>query len=586
MARFGGAIIATLALIGALFSFAPQSASALDGSGFDPGYIISDTQFYDSHALSESEIQAFLYAKGPASCNTAAHPGYKCLYELKFSTFTKTANPMCSQYTGAVDETVARIIAKVSVACGISPKVLLVMLQKEQGLITDTWPTTGQLNAAMGAGCPDTAGCDPAQAGFYQQVYGAAYLLIRYGMPPGTGPGTPYTSNYGLRYPLGQPSQVLYQANNPGCGSRTVVVRNQPTASLYWYTPYTPNAAALANLFGPGDACSAYGNRNFWAYFSNWFGNPTLSAPPAIIPSVTTSRIQGVDRYETAVKVSQSRGNTANVVYIASGENYPDALSAAPAATVLNGPLLLVGRDQLPSVVSAELTRLHPSKIVVVGSEDAVGADVFAQLSTFAPTVTRIGGADRFETSRLIAESAFPAGSTGIAYIATGGGFADALAAGAAAGARNAPVLLVNGGQAELDAATIATLQRLGVTKAIIAGSSAAVSDGIQASLGTIPGLTVTRLGGEDRFVTASLISKDAFPTSTTVYLATAYNFPDALAGAALAGSRKSALLLVSPACILRQTAQDIIDLKATSAVFLGSVESIGASVETWKNCN
>lgn len=579
-AKLTGAIIAGLALVGGMLTVGSPTASAIDGSQFDPGYIISDAQFYAADSMSEDEIQAFLYREGPRSCNLPAHPGYTCLYDLSFPTFAKTANPMCGAYTGSPSESVARILSKVSAACGISPKVLLVMLQKEQGLITDTWPTSGQLATAMGAGCPDTAACDPAQKGFFQQVYLAAYYMIRYGMPPGTGPGTGYTSNYRSNYRIGETSNILYQANSPGCGTRSVVIRNQATASLYWYTPYTPNAAALGNLYGVGDGCSAYGNRNFWVYFNNWFGSPTSD----IVPAAATTRIQGADRFATAVQISKVRGATATTVYIASGLNYPDALSAAPAATVNDGPLLLVQPNLVPPVVAAELARLKPRQIVVVGGATSVSAAVYAQLSTLAPAIRRDGGVDRFETSRTIAASGFPAGSA-LAYIATGQNFADALTAGSAAGSKRAPVILVNGLATKADTATLNTLRSLGVKNVIISGGPVAVSEGIASSLGAA-GIGVTRIGGKDRFAVAGAINKNAFATSPTIYLAVAGDFPDALAGAALAGSKNSALLLAQGNCVYRQTAQDIIDLKASNVVLLGGTSVLSGSLTHFANCD
>ena len=582
MRRIVVAAATCVALVAGLTVVAhPEPAAAVTGAEFDPGYIISDAQFYASTSMTEPEIQAFLLAEGPASCNTPAHPGYTCLYDLSFPTFTRTANPMCLQYTGAANESVARIISKVGIACGISPKVLLVMLQKEQGLITDTWPTPGQLATAMGAGCPDTAACDPAQKGFFQQVYLAAYYMIRYGMPPGTGSGTEYTSNYRSNYRIGEVSQILYQANAPDCGARAVVVRNQPTASLYWYTPYTPNTAALANLNGVGDECSAYGNRNFWVYYSNWFGNPAGISLPGVIPT----RIDGVDRFDTALRISGKRGSTADVIYVANGYNYPDALSAAPAAVKGNGPLLLIPGDSVPPTVVNEIRRLAPKTIVVVGGEAAVSRAAYNALAALAPAIRRDGAVDRFATSRLIATNAFPAGAT-LAYIATGNGFADALSASAAAGHRGAPVILVDGTAAGLDSATAQTLATLGVTSVIVVGGPAAVSTGVEAGLKAIAGMTVNRIGGVDRFAVASALNADAFPDGTPVYVASAYNFPDALAGAALAGSQGAALYLSPTPCIYRGVVQDFINIQAPSVTLLGGTSVLSQGVQSYLNCD
>lgn len=582
MRRLAVAAGACFALVvGISVAAVPAPAGAITGADFDPGYIISDAQFYASTSLAEADIQSFLDAKGPVSCNTPQHPGYTCLYDLSFPTFDKPANPMCRPYQGASDESVARIVSKVGIACGISPKVLLVMLQKEQGLITDTWPTTGQLATAMGAGCPDTAACDPAQKGFFQQVYLAAYYMVRYGMPAGTGPGTEYTSNYRSNYRIGEISQILYKDNNPDCGTRSVVVRNQPTASLYWYTPYTPNAAALTNLYGLGDGCSTYGNRNFWTFYSNWFGNPAGITLAGVVPT----RIDGIDRFDTALKISARRSVAADVIYIANGYNYPDALSAAPAAVMGNGPLLLVPGDTVPAAVAAEIRRLTPKLIVVVGGEAAVSRAAYDALTALAPTIRRDGADDRFSTSRLIAANGFPTGAT-LAYIATGNGFADALSASAAAGYRKAPVILVDGSASTLDGATAQTLATLGVTSVIIAGGPVAVSAGVEAGLRAIPGITVNRLGGADRFAVAAALNRDAFPVRSPVYVASAYNFPDALAGAVLAGSQGAALYLSPTPCIYRSVVQDFITIQAPAVTLLGGPAALSQGVQSYLNCD
>jgi putative cell wall-binding protein len=570
------AIAAGLAVVlagGIVASSAPEPAAAITGSDFDPGYIISDAQFYAGNSMTEAEIQNFLVSHGPASCLQ----GYPCLWERTFDSYDKPANPMCKAYVGAKGETTARIIAKVGLACSISPKVLLVMLQKEQGLITDNWPTESQLKKAMGAGCPDTAACDPALAGFFTQVYFAAYYLIRYGGPPGTGPGTPYNSDFSY-YGPGKTVAIQYNPN-VGCGTKAVYIRNQPTASLYTYTPYTPNAAALANLGGTGDACSAYGNRNFWVFYSNWFGNPAGISPTG----VTVSRVGGANRYETSTLLSQSAfSTTGGVVYIARGDIFPDALSAAPSAIVQGAPILLIPVDSIPASVVTELQRLQPSKIVVVGQ--SITDSVVTQLGAYAPTVRRDGGADRFETSRIIATNAFPTGST-LAYVVTGRGFPDALSASAAAGHQHAPIILVDGAAPTIDQATSDELVSLGVTHVIVAGSSVTVSTGIEAALATVPGVTtVTRMAGRDRFDTASQINAAAFTASDSVYLADAYNFPDALAGAAVAGAKGAPVYLSPSWCTYRSVINGINSLHTTKVIILGQL--LSRNVEEFVNCD
>ena len=89
-----------------------------------------------------------------------------------------------------------------------------------------------------------------------------------------------YRTNPTIRaYQAGRNNTILWHPNT-ACGSSQVFIQNQATAGLYVYTPYRPNAAALANLYGTGDACSSYGNRNFWRLFTDWFGSTSSPASP------------------------------------------------------------------------------------------------------------------------------------------------------------------------------------------------------------------------------------------------------------------------------------------------------------------
>ncbi len=262
-----------------------ESRSLADLTRFRPGNIISDNVFFDSSAMTEQEIQAFLEARVP-SCQS----GYTCLKDKLDTSRSTSADAMCAAYPGAANERASRIIYKVAQACGINPRVILVTLQKEQGLVTHTWPSDWRYTIAMGQGCPDTAACDQRYYGFFNQVYGAAWQMKRYANPPGT-------SAYFTWYAPGKTWNIRY---NPevSCGSSPVFVENQATANLYYYTPYQPNAAALrAGYAASSDPCSAYGNRNFYNYFTDWFGStqyPATDTPFVDVSSSPQSRVFNV----------------------------------------------------------------------------------------------------------------------------------------------------------------------------------------------------------------------------------------------------------------------------------------------------
>lgn len=245
----------TLVVLGA----AREPAEAADMGQFRAGNIISDETFFNRSALNASQIQQFLNSR-VTSCRSTN--GVSCLKDYSQATASHSATPYCNTYDGQGNESAAQIIQRVALACGINPQVLLVLLEKETGLVSNSAPTALLYRKAMGYGCPDTASCDAAYYGFFNQVYNSASQFQRY---------TATSSSWGYR--PGRYNNIQWHPN-AACGSSSVYIENQATANLYIYTPYQPNSAALANAYGTGDTCSSYGNRNFWRIFTDWFGNP------------------------------------------------------------------------------------------------------------------------------------------------------------------------------------------------------------------------------------------------------------------------------------------------------------------------
>jgi putative cell wall-binding protein len=319
-------------------------------------------------------------------------------------------------------------------------------------------------------------------------------------------------------------------------------------------------------------------------------------------PSMT--RLAGADRYATSVAISDNNLDPAKdftagvpVVYIANGLNYPDALSAGPAAAAQHGPLLLVTPTSIPAPVMQELTRLQPKSIVVAGGTAAVSNAVFSQLQTYVSKpadVVRIAGADRYGTSIAIAEHAFPHGAT-TAYLATGTNFPDALSAGGAAAESGGPVIIVNGAETSVDSATQSALAQLGVRDVTVAGGEASMSAELYSSLSSTAGLTVSRVAGDDRYETSSYLNQLAFPTSTMMgqlstppkfaFLALGTNFPDALSGGALAGTLGAPLFVVPSDCIPQSIEQDLQSMQITKVVLLGGTASLGQAVSSFAEC-
>lgn len=309
----------------------------------------------------------------------------------------------------------------------------------------------------------------------------------------------------------------------------------------------------------------------------------TTPQPPTDLP--TPQRLSGDNRYATSVEISQSAfPGRAPVVYLASGTSFPDGLSAGPAAAHQGGPVLLTPRSAVPQVVLDEIRRLNPARVVIVGGTPSVSAHVASQVAGLPgkPAVTRLGGADRFATSRLVAAHAFPDGAPA-AFVATGLKFPDALTAGPAAALRDGPVLLVHGSQATLDAATRATLRDLEVDWVGIAGDTNSVTAGIATGIDAVVP-SVQRFAGANRYATAALIAGQ-FSSADSVLVASGLGFADALPGAAAAGAAGAPMLLSSNRCVPDVSITAMQRLQPDAVVLLGGTPTLSAAVASYTRC-
>jgi putative cell wall-binding protein len=337
----------------------------------------------------------------------------------------------------------------------------------------------------------------------------------------------------------------------------------------------------LASLSLGSHSYTARAVWNTYSVSAEVAGSFTVVADPAV------DRIAGANRYDVAVAISQRAfADQAGVVYIATGTNYPDALSAAPAAVKEGGPLLLTRPGDLPEAVRDEIVRLQPTKIVVVGGPNSVSPAVFDQLAGLASgSIHRVDGANRYVVSRELVRYAFD--SAALAYVSTGANFPDALSASAAGGKSGSPVILVNGAASTVDAETTSLLtDYLGVSSVRIAGGPASVSPGIQSGLAKVVS-DVTRLSGADRFEASVNINRDAFRTAPVpiVYLATGLNFPDALAGAALAGKQGAPVYMVRQNCVPAPVLFDIAQMGTSTVTLLGGTATLSPAVESLTPC-
>ncbi|HEX6139818.1 MAG TPA: PQQ-dependent sugar dehydrogenase [Candidatus Limnocylindria bacterium] len=296
----------------------------------------------------------------------------------------------------------------------------------------------------------------------------------------------------------------------------------------------------------------------------------------AAAPSV--NRLAGPDRFATAAAVSAATTSPGvPVAYVATGENFPDAVAGGAAASHDHGPLLLVRRTAIPDVTATELARLAPARMVVLGGSGVVSDAVLAALDAYTGgPVTRLAGADRYATAAAISAATFGTG-VAAAFVATGADYADALAGGPAAAHYGGPVLLTRPG--DLPAATQAELQRLAPQRIFVLGGPGAISDGVAAALDAYTAGPVTRLWGADRYATAEAVAT-LWSRADHAYLATGAAFPDGLSGSAAAGREDVPLLIVRPGSVPTSVGEAILRLHPTRLTILGGTGAVSSSVE------
>lgn len=310
---------------------------------------------------------------------------------------------------------------------------------------------------------------------------------------------------------------------------------------------------------------------------------PAASVAQDADPGVV--RVAGGDRYETAAEVAATFAAGVDRVFLATGEDFPDALAVGPIAGREEFPVLLVERGTIPDATAGALERLDPGAITILGGEVAVGPAVERQARQYTSgTVDRLAGADRYATAAAIVDEYVDPGVP-VVYVATGRTFADALAGGPAAVTTGGPLLLVEPG--DIPPATSTTLDRLGPGRIVVLGGTQAVSDAVFSGLRDFTDGDVVRFAGGDRYGTAAEVARRVFSGSQpTVYMATGRAFPDALAGGVVAGMAEAPMVTVEPQCVPDVVLAQIERMDPDTLVVLGGTAAISQDAADLVACS
>lgn len=269
--------------------------------------------------------------------------------------------------------------------------------------------------------------------------------------------------------------------------------------------------------------------------------------PPVTTPTkATVVRVAGLRAVDTAIKLSQAGWTSADTVVIATTVNYPDALAGAPLAKKYQAPMLLNPPGALDSEVLKELSRLNAKKVYILGGTAAISEPVFKALTDANRNPVRIAGTTAAETAAQIARNL---GANQTVILASTLNFPDAMAASAPAAALGIPILLT--GRDALPEATLKVLADFQVTKTIMVGGEALISAKFDDALnGPLANYGPLRLKGITKYDTALEIVNYFKQDAQKVYIATGVNFPDGLAGGALAAKTGSPLILIDSSVI------------------------------------
>ncbi|HTS14957.1 MAG TPA: cell wall-binding repeat-containing protein, partial [Candidatus Sulfotelmatobacter sp.] len=390
--------------------------------------------------------------------------------------------------------------------------------------------------------------------------------------------------------PEPQPSIFLDRAfvpvPAPGAGETYMRVSDSPTFAAAVSLPIVPVLPWSMDDQAAGGS-KATGLRTVYVQFGDGLGDwsATATATVSLDASIPDTRMAGADRYETAADLSRDTFLPGvPLAFIASGLNYPDGMAGGAVAGEFGAPLLFVGQT-MPAATLAELQRLQPGTIVILGGPGVVSTALEDQLRTLATTGTvhRLFGSDRYATAAAISAWAYPTGAP-VALIAYGANFPDALAAGPPAGLFGYPILYAG---KTAPAATMNEIKRLQPQYIIVLGGPANIPDSVALQLATASVDNIAyRLAGSDRYGTAAAIDAWAFPYgSDGAFVASALNFPDALAASAVAAWTGHPIVYTGNG-VPAATASIIAALGPQQFWIMGSTGAVSASVVNALNAN
>jgi len=288
-------------------------------------------------------------------------------------------------------------------------------------------------------------------------------------------------------------------------------------------------------------------------------------------PVMCLGRYAGQDRYETAVEISKESKESAQTVVIARGDDFPDAISGVPLAYEYNAPILLTRSDQLMEVTVEEIERLEAEHAIILGGTAAITESVEQELANMGLELDRIGGENRYHTSRLIDEEFDDLRQP---VVVEGTDFRDALIASPYAAQANRSIILSRTN--EVPEEVLPVLQ--GTENPVVLGEAVGpVEEVLEFEAKSIN--NPHHYTNSVEFVEEFVQTQEGLSTPEKAFIATGEEFPDALAGGVMAAEENACILMVDDR--VPPEVADFIRLNNINEIrILGGTEAVSEQVE------
>lgn len=252
----------------------------------------------------------------------------------------------------------------------------------------------------------------------------------------------------------------------------------------------------------------------------------------------STKRLAGQTRYDTAVTIAQDGWKQSDYAILAYGENYPDALSAAPLAKKYDVPILLTNGNNLPAITKETLVNLQVKNVFIIGGIGVIPSSIDSELQLMSISVTRIAGQDRYDTAIKVAQQLpYP---TEI-FVVTGEDYPDALSIAPIAAIKQEPIILVS--KDYMPDSVKAYINANKITKTYVIGDTDVIDNTV---FNQLP--NAERIIGVDKYARNININLkfDNLFTSKDICVATGEGFADALTGTSYAAKKGIPIVLVN----------------------------------------